>query len=60
MIALNDKMIYGGLLFLVIFLVGFVGSMDMEDEIAEQQFYCEQVAQGHWPDYKQIADEVCD
>lgn len=60
MIALNDKMIYGGLLFLVIFLVGFVGSMDMEDEIAEQQFYCEQVVQGHWPDYKQIADEVCD
>jgi hypothetical protein len=60
MIALNDKMIYGGLLFLVIFLVGFVGSMDMEDEIAEQQFYCDQVLGGHWPDYKEIADEVCD
>tara|TARA_R100000951_G_scaffold102680_1_gene94899 strand:+ start:859 stop:1041 length:183 start_codon:yes stop_codon:yes gene_type:complete len=59
MIALNDKMAYGGLVFLVIFLMGLVGSMDMEDEIAEQEFYCEQVLEGHWPDYKQIADEVC-
>ena len=59
MIALNDKMAYGGLVFLSIFLFGLVGSMEMDDEIAEQEFYCEQVLEGHWPDYKQIADEVC-
>jgi len=39
--------------------IGVVGSFDMQDEIAEQQFYCEQVNAGHWPDYKNIAEEVC-
>jgi hypothetical protein len=60
MIALNEKIAYGGAVFVVLLLVGIAGSMDMEDEIAEQQFYCDQVLGGHWPDYKEIADEVCD
>ena len=45
---------------LALLALGFVGGMDYEDEIAEQEFYCEQVLAGHWPDYKNIADEVCD
>lgn len=59
MIALNEKIAYGGAVFVVLLLVGIAGSMDMEDEIAEQQFYCDQVLGGHWPDYKEIAKEVC-
>lgn len=38
---------------------GFIGARDLEDEIAEQEFYCEQVLAGHWPDYKEIAEEAC-
>jgi len=45
---------------LALLALGFVGGMDYEDEIAEQEFYCEQVLAGHWPDYQNIADEVCD
>ena len=45
---------------LALLALGFVGGMDYEDEIAEQEFYCDQVLAGHWPDYQNIADEVCD
>ncbi len=31
---------------------GFAGSMDLEDAQAEQDRYCEFVADGTWPDYK--------
>ena len=58
-INLNEKMAYGGAVFVILLLIGMMGSMEMEDEIAEQTFYCEQVLAGHWPDYKHIADEVC-
>lgn len=30
---------------------GFAGSMDLEDAQAEQDRYCEYVANGTWPDY---------
>ena len=30
---------------------GFAGSMDLEDAQAEQDRYCEFVADGTWPDY---------
>lgn len=39
--------------------LGIIGDADYQDELAEQEFYCEQVLAGHWPDYKNIADEVC-
>lgn len=57
--GLNGKLAYGGAVFVIVLLVGMVGDMDYQDEIAEEQFYCEQVKGGHWPDYKNIAAEVC-
>lgn len=58
-LALNEKLAYGGAIFVVVLLIGMVGDMDYQDELAEEQFYCEQVNGGHWPDYKNIAAEVC-
>ena len=40
-------------------VLGIIGDADYQDELAEQDFYCEQVLAGYWPDYKNIADEVC-
>jgi len=56
----SERLFVGGALFIVLILIGMMGKMDLDDEIAEQEFYCEQVLAGHWPDYKHIADEVCD
>jgi len=56
----TERLFVGGALFIVLILIGMMGKMDLDDEIAEQEFYCEQVLAGHWPDYKHIADEVCD
>jgi len=56
----TERSFVGGALFIVLILIGMMGKMDLDDEIAEQEFYCEQVLAGHWPDYKHIADEVCD
>lgn len=55
----NEKLVFSGAVFVMLLLVGIVGGMDYEDELAEEQFYCEQVNGGHWPDYKNIAAEVC-
>ena len=60
MMTTTERLFVGGALFIVLILIGMMGKMDMDDEIAEQEFYCEQVLAGHWPDYKHIADEVCD
>ena len=60
MMTTSERLFVGGALFIVLVLIGMMGKMDMDDEIAEQKFYCEQVLAGHWPDYKHIADEVCD
>lgn len=56
----SQRLFIGGAIFIVLLLTGMMGKMEMEDEIAEQEFYCEQVLAGHWPDYKNIAEEVCD
>jgi hypothetical protein len=55
----SKQLFIGGAIFIVLLLTGMMGKMEMEDEIAEQEFYCEQVLSGHWPDYKNIAEEVC-
>jgi hypothetical protein len=55
----SKQLFIGGAIFIVLLLTGMMGKMEMEDEIAEQEFYCEQVLAGHWPDYKNIAEEVC-
>jgi hypothetical protein len=48
-------------LILIIVAVGTVFTMTLtyEDEMIEQDFYCQQVNSGAWPDYKEIADKVC-
>lgn len=55
----SKQLFIGGAIFIVLLLTGMMGKMEMQDEIAEQEFYCEQVLVGHWPDYKNIAEEVC-
>ena len=45
------------LLLFAIIAIGAVGSGDMQDEIAEEQFYTEMVCDGHWPDYKNLEPE---
>ena len=32
-------------------VLGFVGSMDYEDAVAEDEHYTDMVCAGHWPDY---------
>lgn len=57
--TMKEKAVDAFLLFLILAGVLSVTSMSFNDEVAEEEFYCEQVLAGHWPDYKQIADEVC-
>ena len=53
------KIRYALLLSIIVAAVGFVGEGDYQDQLAMQDHYCEQVQGGHWPDYKNIAKEVC-
>lgn len=57
MIKKESLAVFFGLIGLFVF--GLVGTRDFEDELAEQEFYCERVLAGDWPDYQHIADEVC-
>lgn len=41
-------------------LVGFVGRMSYEDEVAEEALYCSNVKNGIWPDYDGIYADVCE
>ena len=34
---------------LVIGILGFVGSMDYNDAVAQQSYNCKMVEEGHWP-----------
>jgi len=38
---------------------GIVGGMDYEDAEAQQALYCDNVANGVWPDYDKIYDSEC-
>ena len=44
---------------LALLLLGLVGNMDYEDELAEQACYEEMVCLGHWPDYQNLG-VVCE
>lgn len=50
------KIILGMVLFV---LLGVVGQMDFQDEVAEADRYCSNVYQGQHPDYRGIADSEC-
>lgn len=46
-------------LILILLLMGIAGAMDVEDAEKQEQFYCERVATGHWPDYRQNYRQIC-
>lgn len=39
------------------FLIG--GTMDYSDAIDQQKYYCDRVAAGDWPDYRQTFYQSC-
>ena len=44
---------------LIALILGFVGSMAVEDEENNEKHYCQMVADGMWPEYRK--DEInCD
>lgn len=46
-------------LVLILVLMGIVGAVDAEDAEKQEQLYCEMVAAGHWPDYRQNYPQIC-
>ena len=40
-------------------LFGLAGTMDYEDQQAEQEHYCEMVKAGYWPDYQGTYRREC-
>lgn len=44
---------------LILLIMGWVGNMDYQDEIAEENAYCRNVAEGIWPDYEGTYGEWC-
>ena len=45
---------------LILFTMGMVGNMDYQDEVAEANAYCRNVAEGVWPDYNGTYDMWCE
>jgi len=45
---------------LILFTMGMVGNMDYQDEVAEANAYCQNVAEGVWPDYNGTYDRWCE
>jgi len=43
----------------VLALLGIVGRLDYEDQLAEQAVYCEMVKAGEWPDYQKTYLTEC-
>ena len=53
-----------GLLGAVLLAVGvllamWAGALDAQDAAREEAVYCEMVAEGHWPDYRNEYEELC-
>lgn len=44
-----------GMLLLGIIVFVLVMNMSYEDEVSEQQYYCEMVEAGHWPDHRDFS-----
>lgn len=44
------------LICVVVALIGWTGSSDIETERASQSRYCQMVGAGHWPDYDPAID----
>lgn len=54
----NLKTVLGLLAFMLV--LGLVGSMDYEDEQAQQALYCDNVKSGVWPDCEDIYVSQCE
>lgn len=46
-------------LFLILLIMGWVGSMDFKDASHQRDHYCMMVADGLWPDYDGIYKNEC-
>lgn len=46
-------------LLLVLAAMGWVGDMDYEDAVLQQNHYCKMVASGYWPDYNETYRAEC-
>ena len=46
-----------GALITFVVALGWVGSSDMEDQIAQDDLYVDMVCDGKWPDYKNLQPE---
>lgn len=44
---------------LVVAGVGTVSNMTYNDQVDEQNKYCEMVRSGSWPDFKGLYEEMC-
>jgi len=44
----------------LLLLLGIVGNLDYQDEVAEANAYCRNVAEGIWPDYKGTYARWCE
>lgn len=44
---------------LVLTALSIVGAMDVQDEAAAHIEYCERIAEGTWPNYKQWSEVKC-
>ncbi len=49
-----------GVIFVVLGLLGVVGTLELEDEKQAQENYCEMVKRGKWPDHKGTYHEYCE
>ncbi len=53
----NAVMIAAIALFFIV--LGIAGHYDYQDQLRDQQAYCDNVKAGYWPDYNGNAKEVC-
>ena len=48
------RILFSAVVITLLLLIGMVGRLDYEDELAEEAFYEEMVCAGKWPDYKSL------
>lgn len=46
-------------LVLILLVMGWIGNMDFEDAVSQQNHYCNMVSEGYWPDYDRIYKDEC-
>ena len=48
------RILFSAVVITLLLLIGMVGRLDYEDELAEEAFYQEMVCSGHWPDFDNL------